>query len=117
MAAAAQSVPTPKLTTKERAQICAEHLILLHLGKSCYKRADFLLDQLVGQPNRHEPVKITRRSLGRKAIAAKLREAQKLLVATIVGKRFVIADKFAKRNSVPVGQNARRFEVDEIEVA
>jgi hypothetical protein len=115
--APAESTPAVKLTAKERGQLFAEHLILLHLGKSCYKRADFLLDLLVGQSNRHEPIKITRRALRRKAVAAQLREAQKLVVNTIVGKQFAVSDKFAKRNSVPVGQNARRFEVDEVEVA
>jgi hypothetical protein len=117
MVAAAQSVPTVKLTPKERGQLFAEHLVLLNLGKACYKRADLLLELLTGQVNRYEPVKITRRCLGRKAIAAKLRESQKLIVATIEGKRYAIADKFAKRNAIPVGQNARRFEVEEIEVA
>lgn len=115
--APALSTPHVKLTAKERRQIFAEHLILLHLGKSLYKRADLLLDQLIGQVNRHEPVKITSRHLRRKAIAAKLREAQKLIITTIVGKQFVVRDKFANRNSVPVGQNARRFEVEEVEVA
>jgi ribonucleotide monophosphatase NagD (HAD superfamily) len=112
MAAAAQ--PALKLSSKERAQLFAEHLVMLNLGKSCYKRADLLLELLASQPDRHKPVKLTKRSLGRKAIAAKLREAQKLVVATIVGKPFSIADKFAKRNSIPVGQNARRFEVEEV---
>ena len=116
MAAAAQSAPAPKLSPKERAQVTAEHLILLHLGKSCYKRSDWLAEILIAQTDRHKPVKITRRSLGRKAIAAKLREAQKLVVATIEGKSFAVADKFAKRNSIPVGQNARRFEIEEITV-
>lgn len=113
MAAATQAAPA-KLTAKERSQLIAEHLILLHLGKACYKRADLLLDLIAGQVNRYEPVKITRRSLGRKAIAAKLREAQKLVVATVEGKKFAVSDKFANRNSIPVGQNARRFEIEEV---
>jgi len=113
VAAAAQPAPL-KLSPKDRAKLVTEHLILLNLGKSCYKRADSLLEILVAQPNRHEPVKVTRRALGRKAIAAKLREAQKLIVATIEGRAFAVGDKFAKRNSIPVGQNARRFELEEI---
>jgi len=116
-AAAAQSAPTVKLTSKERGQLFAEHLIMLNLGKVCYKRADFILDLLTGQTNRHQPVKITRRCLGRKAIAAKLRESQKLIVASLVGKSFAVKDKFANRNAIPVGQNARRFEVEELETA
>ncbi len=115
MSVATQRVPV-KLSQKERAQIFAEHLIMLNLGKSCYKRADSLLEVLtLFQSNRDVPVKITRRSLGRKAIAAKLREAQNLIVATINGKQFVISDKFANRNSIPVGQSARRFEVEEVQ--
>jgi hypothetical protein len=109
------STPSPaKLSAKERAQLIAEHLILLNLGKACYKRADSLLELVVQVPNRHEPVKLTRRSLGRKAVAARLREAQNLIVATVLNKKFAVADKFANRNSIPVGQNARRFEIDEI---
>lgn len=112
--ASSATQPAVKLTTKERAQLVAEHLIMLNLGKSCYKRADALLELLTGTSNRYEPVRLTRRHLGRKAIAAKLREAQKLIVATVEGKSFSINDKFANRNSIPVGQNARRFEIDEV---
>lgn len=112
MATASQPAPA-KLKPAERAKILAEHLLLLNLGKSCYKRADALLDLLVDQPNRHQPVKVTKRSLGRKAIAAQLREAQKLIAATIEGRKYAVNDKFAARNSINVGQNARRFEVDE----
>ena len=106
--------PVPKLSAKERARLVAEHLVLLNLGKSCYKRADSLLDLIADTSNRHEPVKLSKRALGRKAIAAQLREAQKLIVATIEGRKFAVADKFASRNSIPVGQNARRFEIAEV---
>ncbi len=112
MPTAAQPAPA-KLSSRERAQLTAEHLIMLNLGKACYKRADSLLEVIVGQPNRHEPVKLTRRSLGRKAIAARLREGQNLIVTTVLNKKFAVADKFANRNSIPVGQNARRFEIEE----
>lgn len=115
MASATQAAPA-KLTAKERARLIAEHLIMLNLGKACYKRADSLLELIVGVPNRHEPVKLTRRSLGRKAVAARLREAQTLIVATVMNKKFAVADKFANRNAIPVGQNARRFEIEEFSV-
>lgn len=114
MAAATQPAPI-RLTSKERAQICAEHLVLLAIGKVCYKRSDFLLDILVSQGKRDEPIKISKRSLGRKAIAAQLREAQKRVFLTITGQRYVVADKFADRNSINVGQNARRFEIAPLE--
>lgn len=113
MAAATQTSPT--LTPKERAQILAEHVAILALGKACYKRADFLLDLLVAQSDRHRPIKITGRNLGRKAIAARLREAQKLIAATILGRQFAVVDRFEKKNAINVGQNARRFEIEAIE--
>lgn len=103
-----------KLTAKERSRLIAEHLVLLNLGKSCYKRADSLLEIICGTNEAVKPVKLTRRALGRKAIAAQLREAQKLIVTMIEGKSFAISDKFATRNSIPVGQNARRFEIAEV---
>ena len=114
MATATQTAPG-KLSTSERAQLYAEHLVMLAMGKACYKRADALLEVALLQPNRYEPVKITKRRLGRKALALRLREALKLITITIEGRRFAISDKFANRNSVPVGQNARRFEIEEFE--
>jgi hypothetical protein len=114
MATAAQPAPMLKLSPKERAKLFAEHLIMLNLGKACYKRADALLELIVESSNRHQPVKLTRRALGRKSIAAKLREAQNLTVATILNKTFAVSDKFAKRNAIAVGQNARRFEIEEV---
>lgn len=113
MAAASQAAPA-KLKASARAKILAEHLLMLNLGKSCYKRADALLDLLVEQPNRHEPVKLTKRSLGRKAIAAQLREAQRYVASTLEGRKFSVIDKFESRNAINVGQNARRFEVDAV---
>lgn len=114
MAAAATQPAPPKLAPTERAKLYAEHLVMLALGKACYKRADALLEVILLQPSRYEPTpKITRRRLGQKAISVKLREALKLVAATVEGRRFAVADKFANRNSVPVGQNARRFEIDE----
>lgn len=116
MAAASQPAPAP-LKPAERARILAEQLMLLNLGKACYKRADALLDLLVAQPDRYRPAKITKRSLGRKKLAAQLREAQKQIAATLEGRNFGVIDKFASRNAINVGQNARRFEIDEITAA
>lgn len=113
MAAAATQSAVLKLSASERASLYAEHLVMLALGKACYKRADALLEVALSQTNRYEPAKITKRRLGRKAIAIRLREALKLITSTIEGRRFAISDKFANRNSVPVGQNARRFEIEE----
>jgi hypothetical protein len=104
-----------KLSPGERARLYAEHLIMLALGKACYKRADSLLEIALAQSDRYRPQKITRRNLGRKSIAAKLREAQNIIVATVIGKSFIVSDKFANRNSVAVGQNARRFELEQVE--
>lgn len=112
MAAATQPAPA-KLSTNERAQIFAEHLVMLALGKACYKRADHLLDVALSQSNRYEPVKITPRRLRRKLLSKWLREALTLIANHVEGQRFVVRDKFANRNSVPVGQNARRFEIEE----
>jgi hypothetical protein len=114
-AAKLKSEPAPaKLKPNERAQLYAEHLVMLALGKYCYKRADALLEVVLLQSNRYEPTpKITRRRLGKKAMAATLRNALNLLTAMVEGRRFTVADKFANRNSVPVGQNARRFEIEE----
>jgi hypothetical protein len=113
MTAAAPQPAPAKLSANERAQIFAEHLVMLNLGKACYKRADALLEVALLQPNRHEPAKITKRRLGRKAIAKRLRDAMNLITATVEGRKFVISDKFANRNSVAVGQSARRFEIEE----
>jgi hypothetical protein len=114
-----QSVrPKPaKKVDPVRGLMYAEHLTLLALGKACYKRADVILDVLLQHRVENEVVKITSRRLSKKEISKTLREALKLIFVTIEGKNFAIRDKFADRNSIGVGQSARRFEIDEIEVA
>lgn len=110
------STPTLQMVASpaDKKQRVAEHLILLALGKACYKGSDSLLELLLMDLKPGEPVKITKRSLSKKAIAKSLRDTLGLVCATVEGRKFVVRDKFAERNSIPVGQNARRYELEEI---
>jgi hypothetical protein len=98
-------VPKKKSKTKENSPgaLAAEHLQIRDLAKQGYKTADSALDLLISKC----------RGVDCPTCGAP-RFKNDGVVKGSDGRRFRIVDKFASRNSVPVGQNARRFELEEI---
>lgn len=111
-----QIAKQPKCGKRDRARFCAEHLVMLALGKACYKHSDVLQEFLLLHIKPEHRIRITRQHLGRKVIARMVRKALALACSTIEGKTYQVSDKFANRNSIPVGQNARRFEFKEVQL-
>jgi hypothetical protein len=93
-----------------REQAATEHVVFLALGKACYKYADVQLEMLLAKRNRTA----IGLKLDRKEVNKRIQEALDLIFATVQGRRFRVSDKFAGRNSIPVGQSARRFELEEV---
>lgn len=79
--------------------LMAMHVTALAEGKKQYKLADAALDALVDQLRVGQVIELPK--------TFKIPE-------DLRGKKFAIADKFAKRNSIGVGLSARRFEVEEV---
>lgn len=75
------------------------HLSALTRSKAGYKKADAALDALVLQMKPGDLVTLP----DSRPVPSHLR-----------GKKFRLADKFEKRNSIPVGLNARRFGLEEV---
>jgi hypothetical protein len=86
-----------------RADVAREHLEALSIGKQGYKAADAALELLITQcrtdncPECGGP-----------------RFKNNGIVKTGDGRAFRIVDKFASKNTTNVGQNVRRFEIEEI---
>lgn len=90
--------------TAKKPRLNAPNLALLHVhslreGKERYKAADAALDALLAKK---KPGSVIKLPAGSK-VAEDLR-----------GKKFRVVDKFADRNSIGVGLNARRFELEEV---
>lgn len=85
------------------AEIAAAHLEFLETGKAGYKAADSALELLIEQ-SKIDPCPTC--------------GAQRFKNGGIVkgpdGKSFRIVDKFSGKNSIPVGQSARRYQLEEI---
>lgn len=88
----------------KKPRLTAPDLALLHLhslaeGKSRYKIADSALDALLEKKKAGAVIKLP----SGKEVAENLR-----------GRKFRVVDKFKSRNSIGVGLNARRFELEEV---
>lgn len=105
------------LTRRERSpvinEIAAQHLVSLALGKACYKFADGTLEMILARCRKKSKA-VLAVEVNEKELREQFNSAFDLVLAKISGKKFRIADKFASRNSIPVGQNARRYELEEI---
>ena len=82
----------PKKLQGDLAQRIQKHLTALRLGKKWYKLADQRLDKLLLEMEPGQSVKLAN------------------------GKTFQLQDKFAVKNRINVGLNARRYDFVEIEV-
>lgn len=89
-------MPKPRLNAPNLALL---HLHSLREGKERYKAADAALDALLEKKKAGAVIKLP---IG-KEVAEELR-----------GKKFRVVDKFKSRNSIGVGLNARRFELEEV---
>jgi hypothetical protein len=87
---------TPEISN---AELAALHVAALTDGKARYKEADAALDALLKQAKVGEVITLPN---------------QKPIPVDLRGKKFVISDKFAKRNSIGVGLSARRYELEEL---
>lgn len=86
--------------------LAAIHLTTLALGKENYKKADIALEELLDQVKVGEVITLPNKE--------KLPTGH-LIPEELRGKKFCVADKFAKKNSIGVGLSARRYEVEEVE--
>jgi len=73
-----------------RAELVAQHVRSLQRGKLSYKKADAAMDLLEKEMQPGEVVQVAS------------------------GKKFRFVDKFADRNKLNVGLNARRYEFEEV---
>jgi len=103
-----------KNSNADRARITGEALVYLALGKACYKLQDYLLDEIIPGAKKKSNRKIQVPKIDRQAIQKTLEAALGVTIATIEGRTFQVADKFADRNSIGVGLSARRFELEEV---
>ncbi|MCU1301986.1 MAG: hypothetical protein JWQ87_2270 [Candidatus Sulfotelmatobacter sp.] len=91
MPRAAKAVPAGKV---------AKHLSNLALGKKYYKKSDAALDEVLEKLPRCE--------------TCKQPVANGLEVKLRSGKKVRLVDKFADKHRTNVGQNARRYEFEEV---
>lgn len=87
--------PNDKLSPAELAGI---HVSSLAAGKAGYKTADFALEELLKKAD-----------VGQVFTIPSDFEDKDLR-----GKKFCVKDKFAGKNSIPVGQSVRRYELEEV---
>lgn len=80
-------------------ELAAIYVAALADGKKFYKQADLALDQLLTQAKVGELITLP---------------TAKPIPVDLRGKKFQIEDKFAKKNSIGVGQSARRYELKEL---
>jgi len=101
MAKTSNSVAEPEITPP--GEVAAQHLEALLVGKQGYKSADAALELLITQSRTADC-----------PTCGAHRFKNNGIVKSADGRKFLIVDKFAHRNAVPVGQNARRFELEEL---
>ena len=92
-----------KKAKEKPGDIAQDHLETLGIGKQGYKAADSALDYLLS---------LCRDEDCPTCGAPRFKNGG--VVKSSDGRSFRIVDKYAKKNSVPVGQNARRYEIEEI---
>lgn len=91
------------------ADLAALHLFRLGAAKSGYKISDSALEALI------EKSCPRCKSCGaRKAGAIITLPARRSIPKELRGRKVRVIDKFADRNSIGVGMNARRFELDDV---
>lgn len=92
--------------------LAALHVVELAEGKFHYKTADAALDVLLQQVKAGEVITLPKERFVSVATDAAIRKLE--IPSELRGKKFLVKDKFADRNSIGVGLSARRFELEEL---